>query len=195
MALMKLVGAPVKRVEDPRFLRGQAQYVDDIRLPGTLHVAFLRSPHAHARIVSVATSAALRLPGVRRVFTGPEVDAALKPMGLPFREEVFPKSVFKQCKWPCLAVGKVRYVGEPVAAVIADSRYIAEDGAELVEVEYEMLDPVVDPEAGLQPGAPLVHEEFGCAGPPGRPCAPSPFRLRREWMSAHSANVDRGVLS
>ena len=77
MALMKLVGAPVKRVEDPRFLRGQAQYVDDIRLPGILHVAFLRSPHAHARIVSVDTSAALRLPGVRRVFTGPEVDAAL----------------------------------------------------------------------------------------------------------------------
>jgi carbon-monoxide dehydrogenase large subunit len=84
MAFMKLVGAAVKRVEDPRFLRGQAQYVDDIRLPGTLHVAFVRSPLAHARIVSIDATAALRLPGVRRVFIGPEVDAALKPMGLPF---------------------------------------------------------------------------------------------------------------
>ena len=84
MALMKLAGAPVKRVEDARFLRGQAQYVDDIRLPGTLHVAFVRSPHAHARIVGIDTSAALRLPGVHRVFIGLEVDAALKPMGLPF---------------------------------------------------------------------------------------------------------------
>jgi len=84
MALMKLAGAPVKRVEDARFLRGQAQYVDDIRLPGTLHVAFVRSAHAHARIVGIDTSAALRLPGVHRVFIGLEVDAALKPMGLPF---------------------------------------------------------------------------------------------------------------
>jgi carbon-monoxide dehydrogenase large subunit len=161
MALMKLVGAPVKRVEDPRFLRGQAQYVDDIRLPGTLHVAFVRSSHAHARITGIDASAALRLPGVRRVFTGEDIATALKPMGLPFREEIFPPSVFKQCKWPCMAVGKVRYVGEPVAAVLADSRYVAEDGAELVEVEYETLEPVVDPEAAMQPGSPLVHEEFG----------------------------------
>lgn len=161
MALMKLVGARVKRVEDARFLRGLAQYVDDVRLPGALHVAFVRSPHAHARIRGVDASAALELPGVRRIFTGQEIVSALKPMGLPFRPEVFPPSVFKQCRWPCLAFDKVRYVGEPLAAVLADSRYVAEDGADLVDVDYEPLPAVTDPEAALAPGAPLVHEEFG----------------------------------
>jgi carbon-monoxide dehydrogenase large subunit len=161
MALMKLVGRPVRRVEDPRFLRGRATYVDDVRLPGTLHVAFVRSPHAHARMLAIDTRAALGVAGVRRIFTGEDVADALKPMGLPFRPEVFPPSVFKQCRWPCLAVGKVRYVGEPVAAVVAETRYIAEDAAELVDVDYQALDPVVEPEAALAPGAPLVHEEFG----------------------------------
>jgi carbon-monoxide dehydrogenase large subunit len=161
MALMKLVGRPVRRVEDPRFLRGRANYVDDVRLPGTLHIAFVRSPHAHARITGIDTAFALRVSGVRRIFTGEDIRDALKPMGLPFRPEVFPPSVFKQCKWPCLAIGKVRYVGEPVAAVVAESRYVAEDAAEAVVVDYEPLDPVVDPEAALRPGSPLVHEEFG----------------------------------
>src|SRR5947207_5157849 len=130
MALMKLVGSHVRRIEDPKFLRGRATYVDDVRLPGTLHVAFVRSPHAHARILRIDVAAALRVPGVKRIFTGAEIATALKPMGLPFRPEVFPRSVFKQCRWPCLAVGKVRYVGEPVAAVLADSRYLAEDAVD-----------------------------------------------------------------
>ena len=161
MGLGKLVGASVKRVEDERFLRGRAQYTSDIAPPGTLHVAFVRSVHAHARLVRIDASEAVALPGVRRVVTGSELAGVLGTMGLPFREEVFPPSVFKQCKWPCLAQDKVRYDGEPLAVVIAESRYIAEDAAELVEVEYEALPPVLDPERALDADAPLVHEEFG----------------------------------
>jgi carbon-monoxide dehydrogenase large subunit len=161
VGITKLVGSNVKRVEDPRFLCGKATYVDDVSLPGTLHVAFVRSTHAHARLKNVDVIAAARTPGVRRIFTGEEIDKALKPMGLPFRPEIFPPSVFKQCKWPCLALGKVRYVGEPIAAVLADTRYLAEDAAELVRVDYEELPTVTDPEAAMRAGSPLVHEEFG----------------------------------
>jgi carbon-monoxide dehydrogenase large subunit len=161
MGLGKLVGASVARVEDERFLRGRGRFTSDLELPGTLHVAFVRSIHAHARIVRIDSSRALASPGVRRVFTGEDLVGVLGTIGLPFRKEVYPADVFKQCKWPCLAQGKVRYDGEPVAAVIADSRYLAEDGAELVEVEYEPLPPVVDPERALDADAPLLHEEFG----------------------------------
>ncbi|HZP41791.1 MAG TPA: xanthine dehydrogenase family protein molybdopterin-binding subunit [Candidatus Binatia bacterium] len=157
----KMIGARVARVEDPRFLRGRASYVDDLKLPGTLHLAFVRSPHAHARIARIDGAAALALPGVRRVLTGADVADRIRPMGFPFRPEVFPPTTFKQSKWPCLAVGKVRHVGEPVALVVAESRYLAEDAAELVQVEYDPLPAVVDPEQALAPGAPLVHEEFG----------------------------------
>ncbi|MGD9763955.1 MAG: xanthine dehydrogenase family protein molybdopterin-binding subunit [Candidatus Binatia bacterium] len=161
MALMKFVGASVKRVEDARFLRGAATYVDDIHLPGALYMAFVRSPHAHARITRIGIDRALALPGVRRVLTGRDIEGVLKPLGVPFRPEVVPSTVFKQCKWPCLATGKVRYVGEPVAVVVAESRYLAEDGADLVEVDYEPLQPVVEPDDAMRKGAPLVHEEFG----------------------------------
>jgi carbon-monoxide dehydrogenase large subunit len=161
MGVSQFVGSSVKRVEDPRFLCGQTTYVDDLQFPGMLYVAFVRSTHAHAKIQRIDLSAAQRSPGVRRIFTGADIANALKPMGLPFRPEVFPRSVFKQCKWPCLALGKVRYVGEPIAAVLAESRYLAEDAAELVEVEYEPLPVVADPEAAIKPGSALVHEEFG----------------------------------
>lgn len=161
MALAKLVGARVKRVEDARFLLGQARYVDDVRLPGTLHVAFVRSVHAHARILGVDGSRARAQESVRLVVTGEDIRGVLRPMGLPFREEAYPPGAFKQCVWPCLAQGKVRYVGEPVAVVVADSRYRAEDAADLVEVSYDPLPVLVDPERALDPGAPLVHEEFG----------------------------------
>ncbi|RIL08008.1 MAG: carbon monoxide dehydrogenase [Proteobacteria bacterium] len=160
MAVTKLVGARVTRVEDPRFLCGQARYVEGIQLPGMLHIAYVRSAHAHARILAVDAKQAEALPGVHRVFTGADI-ASLGPMGQPFRADVFPHPVFKQCVWPCLATGKVRYVGEPIAAVLADTRYIAEDAAELVEVQYDPLPAVIDPEAALLPGAALLHEEFG----------------------------------
>jgi carbon-monoxide dehydrogenase large subunit len=161
MTLGKLFGARVKRVEDARFLRGQARYVEGMRLPGMLHVAFVRSPHAHARVLSVDVARAAGLPGVRRIFTGADIAHALRPMGQPFRADVFPPSVFKQCVWPCLAIGKVRHVGEPVAAVLAESRYLAEDAAEQVEVEYQPLPAVVELEAALSPASALVHDEFG----------------------------------
>ena len=156
----KLVGTSVKRVEDARFLRGKATYVEDVQLPGMLHVAFVRSPHAHARIRRIDPGPALGLSGVRRVFTGADIDGAIKPMGLPPRQEAFPPSAIKDIKWPCMALGKVRFVGEPVAAVIAESRYVAEDAADLVAVDYDVLPAVVDPEQAIAPDAPLLHEEF-----------------------------------
>ena len=122
MGAGKLVGQSVRRVEDPRFLLGSANYVDDVKLPGTLHIAFVRSPHAHAKIKKIDIEKARKMAGVRRIFTGAEIAPHLKPLGLPFREEVFPKSVFKQCTWHSMAVDKVRFVGEPLAAVIAKSR-------------------------------------------------------------------------
>ena len=161
MALMKLVGASVKRVEDERFLLGLGNYTDDIQLPGTLHLAFVRSPHAHARIRGIDASAALALPGIRRVLTGADLEGRVKPMGMPLRAEQFPLDVYKYAPWPCLPSTKVRHVGEPVAAVVAESRYLAEDGAEHIEVDYEPLAANVDPEQALAPGAPIVHEAMG----------------------------------
>lgn len=161
MGAGKLVGQSVRRVEDPRFLLGSANYVDDVKLPGTLHIAFVRSPHAHAKIKKVDTEKAREMPGVRRIFIGAELAPHLKTLGLPFREEIFPKTVFKQCTWHCMAVDKVRFVGEPLAAVIAESRYLAEDAAENIEVEYEPLPALVDPEQAMLPGAALLHEELG----------------------------------
>src|SRR6202521_3377490 len=97
MGAGKLVGQSVRRVEDPRFLLGSANYVDDIKLPGTLHIAFVRSPHAHAKIKKIDTEKAREMPGVRSIFIGAELAPHLKTLGLPFREEIFPKTVFKQC--------------------------------------------------------------------------------------------------
>ena len=160
MALTQLVGSRVRRVEDPRFLLGRATYVDDISLPHTLHLAFVRSTRAHAKITHINLELARQAPGVHRILTGADVADLIKPIGKPYNEKVFPPSVCHQPKWPCLAVNKVRYVGEGIAAVIADSRYLAEDAAELVEVEYEDLPAIIDAEAALKPDAALIHEEF-----------------------------------
>ena len=156
MATMKFFGSRVKRVEDGRFLRGRAQFVDDIHLPGTLHIAFVRSAHAHARIKTIDASKAQSLAGVRRIVVGSELETVLKPLGC-----ALDLPTFKETKWPCLAVNKVRYVGELVALVVAESRYIAEDAAELIDVDYDILPAVTDPEQGMEANAPLVHEELG----------------------------------
>lgn len=147
----KFVGQAIPRVEDPLLLTGRVQCVDDLDFPGMLHMAFLRSPHAHARIVAVDTAAARQVPGVEYVLTGDELRQHLGPLG-GFQEG-----------WQgyALAVGKVRYVGEPVAAVVATSRYVAEDAAEQIRVEYEPLPPVVDPYRALEADAPLLYEEQG----------------------------------
>ncbi len=150
----KWVGKSIRRVEDPRFLLGRGGYVDDILLPGMVHAAVLRSPLPHARIQSIDVSKAKSLPGVLAVVTGKEVTQLTNPM------PDFGPDPAKHTWW-LLAVDKVRYVGEPVAAVVATDRYVAEDACELIEVEYEPLPPVVDPEEAMKPGAPLVHEALG----------------------------------
>src|ERR1700716_3829556 len=150
----KWVGKSIRRVEDPKFLLGAGGYVDDLSLPGMLHAALVRSPYAHARIKTVDVTEARRLPGVVAVVTGAE--AAELCNAMPDFGPAPDKHV-----WRCLAADKVRYVGEGVAAIVAESRYIAEDARDLVTVEYESLPVVIDPEAAIAPDAPLIHEPLG----------------------------------
>ncbi|HLN11955.1 MAG TPA: molybdopterin cofactor-binding domain-containing protein [bacterium] len=151
MPAPRFVGARVKRVEDPRFLRGHAQYVGDLRTAGLLHLVFIRSPHAHARLVGVRTDLAAAAPGVAAVLTGVDL-ASLTPKPIAIR----PAGLHVVPHTP-LAQDVVRYVGQPVAAVVATDEYRARDAAALVDVAYEPLPSVVDPERALEPGAPRVH--------------------------------------
>lgn len=146
------VGADLPRKEDPALVRGSVTYVDDLRFPGMLHAAVLRSPHAHARIVSVDTAAARALPGVHAVLTGAESLAHIGPLARFCAEEVVEHAI---------AVEKVRYHGEAVVAVAAESRYVAEDALALVRVEYEPLPVVADAASAMAEGAALVHENLG----------------------------------
>ena len=139
--------------EDGRFITGRGRFVADVRLPGMLHVALVASPYPSARILSVDISAALALPGVHAVLTGDELATATNPLANPL------DTPGVKC-YP-LATGVTRYVGEWMAAVVADDRYIAEDAAELVEVDYEPLPFVVDAEEALDPASPVVHAEHG----------------------------------
>ncbi|MFC5994056.1 xanthine dehydrogenase family protein molybdopterin-binding subunit [Pseudonocardia hispaniensis] len=148
------VGRSIRRVEDPKFLRGRGGYLADLVTPGMLHAAVLRSPHPHARIVSIDIAAAAALDGVHAVITGAQAAELTDPL-----PDFGPDPA--NHVWRCLAVDTVRYVGEGVAVVVADDRYLAEDALELIEVDYEPLPPVVDPEAALEPGASLVHEPLG----------------------------------
>jgi carbon-monoxide dehydrogenase large subunit len=147
------VGARVQRVEDPRLLTGQGAYTDDRPASNTLHVAFRRSDHAHARIISIITDAAAAMPGVRGVYTAADFDDVD-----PVRATSRMKDYFATPLFP-LAKGKVRYVGEPVVAVLAENRYLAEDALEGVEIAYEPLGTVSDPIMAIRPDAPLLHEE------------------------------------
>lgn len=149
---VQAVGASVRRTEDPRLLRGEAAFVDDIRVPGVQHMAVLRSPHAHARLSSVDVSAARGLAGVVDAFSSADLGA--DPPAIP---ALFSLDTFHPAPQYPLAVDTVRFVGEPVAVVVAESRHVAEDALELIEVEYEPLDAVVDPYEAIQPGAPVLH--------------------------------------
>ncbi len=153
------IGASVKRKEDHRFITGKGRYVDDINRPGQAYAYFLRSPHAHANIRSIDASAALAAPGVVAVLTGDDI-AADKVGGLICGWMIHSKdgSPMKAGPHPALAQGKVRYVGDHVAVVIADTLAEARDGAEKIEVDYEVLPAVVDMRKATQPGAPQVHE-------------------------------------
>ena len=146
------VGRPIPRVEDARLLRGLGTFVDDIQRPGLLHAAFVRSPFGHARITSIDASRARELDGVALVLTAEDIeDLAPIATGLP-REEVVANNR------PVLPPETVRFVGEAVACVIASSRYVAEDAAQLVDVEYEPLPAVIDAERSLAEGAALLHD-------------------------------------
>ncbi|MEK7878282.1 MAG: xanthine dehydrogenase family protein molybdopterin-binding subunit, partial [candidate division NC10 bacterium] len=139
MERVGLIGAAVRRKEDPRLLTGRGKYVADFHLPGMLHAAVLRSPHAHAVLRKIDASAALALPGVAAVITARD----LGPVGrIPVR--LGPRPALVACLQSPLATDKVRYVGEPVAVVIASSRYLAEDAMDLVATEYAPLPVVTD---------------------------------------------------
>ena len=161
----KYFGAAVKRREDPRFLRGDGRFVDDVTLPGMLHAAFFRSPHAHARIDKIHTTAAAAAPGVARVFTFADLDRWMKPLPLfgaaPAGLAGVVKFDVRQAPQWALCRERARYVGEIVAMVLAESRAAAEDAVDLIEVDWEPLPPVVDMVRAGEPGGPLVHQEWG----------------------------------
>jgi carbon-monoxide dehydrogenase large subunit len=153
----RYTGASIKRSEDPRILTGRGTYVDDIQLPGMLHAAFVRSPLAHARIVSVDVSAAQEMPGVAAVFTGADLESQLSPGAYGIAVMIgLSKPLFS-----CLATDKVRLVGDLVALVVAESRYIAEDAAELIEVEYDDLPPIALTEHALDEERPPIFDDLG----------------------------------
>ncbi|MCH8225218.1 MAG: molybdopterin-dependent oxidoreductase [Chloroflexi bacterium] len=152
----RIFGSGIRRREDPRLITGQATYTDDIKLQHMAYAAIKRSPHAHARIRSVDTSAALSAPGVVAVYTGADTDGVLNPIPCAW---VVPDSDVKTVPHPAIAKDVVRYVGDAVAVVVAESRYQAEDAIDLINVDYETLPAVVNPEAAMQDGAPQLHED------------------------------------
>ncbi|HYE93032.1 MAG TPA: hypothetical protein VEA38_18525, partial [Terriglobales bacterium] len=145
----------VRRREDPRLITGRGEFVDDLRIPAVVHAAFVRSPHAHARIRSIDVATARRAPGVIGVFTAADLGPAGEPMPIYAPHPALPVP----CRIRPLAADVVRFVGEPVVAVIAQDAYRAHDALDLIAVEYEPLPPLVDVEAALRAGAPVLHPE------------------------------------
>ena len=154
------IGKAVKRVEDKRFITGKGRYTDDIVLPAMAHAYIVRSPYAHARIISVDTSAAEAMEGVIKVFTGKDI-AASGINGIPTGWQVNFKNgeTMKEPPHPLLVADKARYMGDAVAVVIAETKEIARDAGDIVEVEYEELPAVADAKKATEPGAPLVHDD------------------------------------
>src|SRR5207244_1587288 len=151
----KYVGQRLKRTEDPRLIKGLSHYVDDIGLPGTLHVAFVRSMYAHARISGSATTEAMKVPGVVAVYTGKDIATKVGPVPCA---AALPD--LKVPDYRVLATGKALFVGHPIAAVVATDKYAARDAVDLVAVDYQELPAVVDVEAAAN-GGNVVHEKFG----------------------------------
>jgi carbon-monoxide dehydrogenase large subunit len=177
-ASSKLVGARVKRKEDPRFITGAGRYTDDVKLHGMLHLVLLRSDRGHARILNIDTSAARALPGVVAIFTGKDLQGKLGsvPCGVRNAEGKHYSSgvPLNVPDYPALAIDKVVFQGQNVAAVVATDPYLAADALEAIQVDYEDLPAVIDPEAGAAPGSPLVHEQFGTNVAFRIPVAPDP---------------------
>src|SRR5262252_10103678 len=150
--LPKLVGQRVKRREDPRLIRGRGTYVDDVALVGMQHIAFKRSDVAHGRIKKIDTKAAAAMDGVEAVYTGADIARILPPMpiGTPFPSP----------EHRAVAVDTVRFVGEPVAVVVAADRYIARDAADAIVVTYDTLPAVVDLELAMTGKPTVIHPDF-----------------------------------
>jgi len=175
----QVLGAPIKRKEDPNLLTGNAKFTADLDLPNIAHVSILHSTEAHARIKRLDTSAASRLPGVIRIFTGADISSKMMPLVCIFKpagvETQFPPHPYGvPGAQTALATDKVRYVGEWVAAVVAETRKQAYDALSAIEVEYEPLPVVTTAEEALQPGAPQLHESA-----PGNLCAHVSFGDRK----------------
>jgi carbon-monoxide dehydrogenase large subunit len=150
------VGAPIKRNEDPRLLRGLGSFVDDVEPPGTLHAAILRGPYGHARIRSIDTARASTMPGVHAVYTAADLGALNQPSPLVVPH---PSLTHGRTQRP-LAIDEVNYIGEAVAMVVAESRYLAEDAVDAIEVDWEPLPATVDFTRAVDPGGALVHEDL-----------------------------------
>jgi len=155
----KYIGQSVKRVEDKRFITGQGRYTDDIVLPRMVHAYILRSPYAHARIKSIDTSEALAMKGVVAIYTGKDFENI---NGVPCGWQVNFKdgTTMREPKHPLLVLDKVKHAGDGVAMVVAETKEIAADAAEAIDVKYEVFKAVTNPKEALAPGAPLVHDEF-----------------------------------
>ncbi|HEY7501819.1 MAG TPA: molybdopterin cofactor-binding domain-containing protein, partial [Vicinamibacterales bacterium] len=152
----RVFGSGIRRREDPRLLTGTARYTADFTLPGMAHAAILRSPHGHARIRKIDTSRAKSAPGVVAIFTGADADAGLKCIPCAW---LLPNAGLNVAPYRAMAIDVVRYVGDAVAVVVAESDYQAYDALELIDVDYEPLPAVTDPEKGAANGAPQLHQE------------------------------------
>ena len=153
----RIFGSGIRRREDPRLITGTATYTDDLTLPRMVHAAMLRSPHAHARITSIDTGSAAAAAGVVAVYTHADTEGALQPTPCAW---LLPDADLKIATYHGIAKDVVRYVGDIVAVVVAEDRYAAEDALELIDVEYEPLPAVTNPEAAAADGAPQLHEEI-----------------------------------
>lgn len=151
------IGTSVKRIEDPRLITGNGQYVGDIKLPNQCEAVIVRSPHAHANILRIDTEKAKQLPNVYLVMTGEDLPKDLSPIPMRLAPN---EALTKALQYP-LAKNKVRYVGEPVVLIVASSRYTAEDAADLIDIFYEPLSPITDVHESIKPETILLHPEIG----------------------------------
>src|SRR3954447_5080407 len=174
------IGASVVRKEDKRFITGKGRYVDDVKLLGMTHAHFVRSPHAHARVKGIDSAEALKMPGVIAVLTGSEL-VADKIGNLICGWAITSKdgTPMKMGQWPAMAPETVRFVGQAVAVVIAETKNQARDAAEAVAIDYEPLPAAADIRAAIKPGAPQLHPE-------------APGNVVYDWAIGDEAAVKEG---
>ena len=153
--MSRLVGGLIKRKEDARLILGRGEFLDDISLHQMLHGCFLRSPYGHARIVKINVEGARKVPGVIEVFTGADLFENRTPKVIP--TAIFPSGSKLPNRYP-IALNEVSYLGEPVALVVAENSYVAEDALEKIEIEYEPLEAMVDPEKAMRTESARAHE-------------------------------------